>query len=204
METLIRMDIKAAFEAGYSYQEFKDLTDQLLAENRTTGPNQSETYIEYTRLNQRRMRRWDKTVKISDSLKEAIMRISEEQRWLIITEAWCGDGAQNIPFIQKLADLNPRVKTSYIMRDEYPEIMDEYLTNGARSIPKLIAFDKDFEKDFFTWGPRPEFLQNRLREYKIDPKGVSSKEFAEGTHLWYARDKNKSIDAEFLGLISNL
>ncbi len=204
METLANIDIKNAFESGYSYQEFKDLTDQLLAENRTTGPNQSETYIEYTRLNQRRMKRWDKTGKLSEAVQKAVSEIKVPQNWLVITEAWCGDGAQNIPFIQKLADLNPLIKTSYIMRDENPEIMDQYLTNGARSIPILVAFDESFEKEFFVWGPRPEFLQNRLREYKIDPKGVSSKEFSEGTHLWYARDKNQAIDAELLELISNL
>ncbi|HAH37620.1 MAG TPA: thioredoxin family protein, partial [Algoriphagus sp.] len=37
--------------------------------------------------------------------------------------------------------------------------------------------------------------------YKLDPQGLSSKEFTEGTHLWYARDKNQSLEKELMDRI---
>ncbi len=189
-------------EKAFDYEGYRTLMDELLAQNKTTGPNQSESYIEYTRMNQRRMKRWEKNAKISDKLETLAKEVDKPQTWLVLTEAWCGDAAQNIPFIQKVADLNPLIQTKFILRDENPEIMSDYLTNGGKSIPKVVALADDLEEELFTWGPRPEFLQNRLKEYKEDPKGVSSKEFSEGTHLWYARDKNNEIDQEFSDLIS--
>ena len=64
--------------------------------------------------------------------------VKENWIWLILTEAWCGDAAQNIPTIEKIARENDRIKTLYLLRDENLELMDKYLTGGARAIPKLI------------------------------------------------------------------
>ncbi|MFC3880641.1 thioredoxin family protein [Algoriphagus namhaensis] len=189
-------------ENAFTYSEYRALIDRLLLEKKTTGTNHSEAYLDYTAMNNRRMDRWDKTTKIPSELEELVAQIQEKQVWLIITEGWCGDAAQNIPFIQKLADLSDFVEVRYILRDENIEIMDQYLTNGGRSIPKLIALNEDLSEEFFTWGPRPEFLQERLRQYKLDPQGVSSADFATGTHLWYAKDKNRSLAKEFQTLIS--
>lgn len=190
-------------DQAYTYTSYRALIDQLLLENKTTGTDHSDGYLAYTALNNRRMDRWEKTAKVSPELQELIAQISEKQIWLIITEGWCGDASQSLPFIQKLADLNDNIKVRYILRDKNPEIMDRYLTNGARSIPMLIALNEELDQELFVWGPRPEFLQNRLREYKIDTKGLSSADFAEGTHLWYARDKNRSLGQEFQSLISS-
>ena len=59
--------------------------------------------------------------------------------WLIITEGWCGDAAQCIPTIEKIAAESKNIETHYVLRDENLDLIDEYLTNNARSIPKLIA-----------------------------------------------------------------
>ena len=127
--------------------------------------------------------------------------IQESQIWLIITEAWCGDGAQSIPYLAKLVELNPKIKLRIIMRDEYPEIMDAYLTNGARSIPKLVAFTEDLKVELFTWGPKPLYLMNRHKEYKHDSKGLSYSGFLEEIHLWYAKNKNQDLEVELFPLI---
>lgn len=186
-----------------TYKAYRELIDKLLAENKTTGQNHSEFYVDYTRMNVQRMSRWDKTAKVSPELMAAVEAVKEEQIWLIITEAWCGDAAQNIPYIIKLAELNPRIQVRLILRDEHPEVMDEYLTNGTRSIPKLVAMTADLTCELFTWGPRPASAHELMMEYKRDPKGLSFQEFSETLHLWYARNKNQELESELLPLIQS-
>ena len=188
-------------ENGFSYSEFVEFTEKLVEEKRTTGANQSEAYLDYTRMCLQGMNRWNKTAKVSAKMTHLMESIQESQIWLIITEAWCGDGAQSIPYLAKLAELNPKIKLRIIMRDEYPEIMDAYLTNGARSIPKLVAFTEDLKVELFTWGPKPLYLMNRHKEYKHDSKGLSYSGFLEEIHLWYAKNKNQDLEAELFPLI---
>lgn len=188
-------------ENGFSYSEFVEFTEKLVEEKRTTGANQSEAYLDYTRMCLQRMNRWNKTAKVSAKMTHLMESIQESQIWLIITEAWCGDGAQSIPYLANLAELNPKIKLRIIMRDEYPEIMDAYLTNGARSIPKLVAFTEDLKVELFTWGPKPLYLMNRHKEYKHDSKGLSYSGFLEEIHLWYAKNKNQDLEAELFPLI---
>ena len=201
MEFLSHPVTHEVIEKGLSYSEFVQFTQQLVEEKRTTGANQSEAYLDYTRMCLQRMNRWNKTSKVSAKMTQLMESIQEPQIWLVITEAWCGDGAQSIPYLAKLAELNPKIKLRIIMRDEYPEIMDAYLTNGARSIPKLVAFTEDLKVELFTWGPKPLYLMNRHKEYKHDSKGLSYSGFLEEIHLWYAKNKNQDLETELFPLI---
>jgi len=184
------------------YSEYREMIDQLLTESKTTGINHTESYIDYTKMNVQRMNRWDKTAKISSELEQIVTSISTPQVWLVITEAWCGDAAQTVPFMAKLADLNPLITFKLVLRDENPALMDAYLIEGARSIPVLIGLAEDLTKELFVWGPKPEFLKNRLKAYKLDPQNITAQEFSDGTHLWYARDKNKALAEELTPLIA--
>lgn len=188
---------------GLSYSEFRKLTERLVEESKTTGSNQSEAYLEYTRLNHQRMNRWDKTLKISTEMASLVHSITEPQVWIVITEAWCGDGAQSIPYLAKLASLNSLIDFRIIMRDEYPEVMDAYLTQGARSIPKLIAMTADLACELFTWGPKPHYLMARHKAYKHDSQGVSYQEYSAEVHLWYAKNKNRDLENELYPLIQS-
>src|SRR5690606_31098282 len=186
---------------SFTYSSYRSHIDELLKEEKTTGNNHSPDMINYTRMNVQRMNRWDKTVVINAELREKVEHLTTPQIWLVLTEAWCGDAAQNIPFIVKLSGHNPLIELRFILRDENPEIMDAYLTNGGRSIPKLIALEKDNLEELFTWGPRPQVLQQKYLAYRADSKGISQEEFINSIHLWYARDKNGNINAEFMALI---
>jgi hypothetical protein len=203
MEFLSHPVTQKVLDQAFSYPQFVEFTSQLVVENRTTGSNQSEAYLDYTRMCLQRMRRWDKTAKVSLEMEGLIRSIGEVQVWLMITEAWCGDGSQSIPYFAKLAELNPLIDLKIIMRDENPEIMDAYLTNEARSIPKLIAFTQDLKVELFTWGPKPEYLINRHKAYKHDSQGKPYKEFLEEIHLWYARNKNLDLETELFPLIQS-
>ncbi|MCS5489912.1 thioredoxin family protein [Algoriphagus limi] len=178
-----------------TYSQYRELVDALFSEGKTTGENQSEAYLEYTRMAIQRMNRWDKVAKVSPEMEERVKKLPP-QIWLVITEAWCGDAGQTIPYMNKLADLNPGIQLRLILRDENPDIIDAHLTNGARSIPKLIALSPGLNKEYFSWGPKPKYLIEKQRAFREDPKGKTSKEFTQEVHLWYARDKNQSLEQE--------
>ena len=186
-------------ETAYSYTDYVHLMEKVVAENRTTGPKQSEDYAYYTRLNLSRMQRLNKKIDILDELKEAIAQIQIPQTWFILTEAWCGDAAQNIPVLVAASIPNSLITVKLLLRDENPAIMDVYLTNGGRSIPKLISVDAEFN-ELFTWGPRPAGAQKMLAEYQANPTKPYM-EFAEDIQRWYIADKSESIQKELTEIL---
>jgi hypothetical protein len=190
-------------DGGFSYSEFVELTELLFRENRTTGANQSEEYLAYTRICLQRMIRWNKTSKVSEALEQLLLQVNQPQVWLVTTEAWCGDGAQSIPHLAKLADLNPLITIKIVLRDEHPDLMDAYLTNGNRSIPKLIAMTADLQQELFTWGPKPKYLLDLHAAFKQNSEGQSYSDFLEEVHLWYAKNKQKDLESEIYPLISS-
>ncbi len=179
-----------------SYEQYIDLVHQLLSEDKTTGPNQSEEMIAYTRLNVQRMRRLNKTIILDDLLVEKLSNLTKPWIWLVLTEAWCGDAAQNIPVLAKMAGQTANIKLHLLLRDEHPEIMEAYLTDGGRSIPKLICLTPDLT-EVGTWGPRPVAAQQIMAQYKTNP-GIDKKVFIEAVQEWYAKDKTKSMQQEFV------
>ncbi|MCB9504479.1 MAG: thioredoxin family protein [Deferribacteres bacterium] len=156
-------------------------------------------HAEFTKLNLQRTSRIRRTYKISPELKQAVASIEQEQVWLVITEPWCGDSAQILPYIEKSAQLNPKITLRILLRDENPKIMDQYLTNGTRSIPKFIAFDKNGE-ELFQWGPRPKEAEKLLAGLKAE--GLEKPQYLEKLHLWYGRNRGKAFEKELLHLIS--
>ncbi len=187
------------WDGAISYSEYRQLIEGLLKQKKTTGEDHSEKLIEYTQLNVQRMTKWDKISTVNNELKLAIEKITKKQNWLIITEAWCGDAAQNIPVINKMAELNKNIELRFVLRDENLDIMDNYLTNGGRSIPKLIILDESLN-ELDTWGPRPAPVQKLLAEFKRNPE-ASYEDFAIVVHTWYAKDRNTTIQKEFLNLL---
>jgi len=189
--------------AAHSYASYRRLIDDLLAEDKTTGPNQSADLTEYTRLNVQRMRRLDKTVHVLPELQTAIHNLHQPYVWLIITEGWCGDAAQIVPVLEAIAQASEgRISTRYVLRDEHPDLMDRYLTNGARSIPKLAVLHPDTLIEATHWGPRPAPAQTLLLDLKA--RGATHEEYAEQIHGWYARDKTLTTQLELLALVQTL
>jgi hypothetical protein len=191
--------MKEYIENSMTFAEYLKLIDELLAEGKTTGTNQSETMFNYGKLNRQRMRRLDKTVVLTRSLIEKANKNERPMIWLIITEGWCGDAALNIPVIEKIAAESPRVETRYVLRDANLELMDRYLTNNARSIPKLICLDAETLAELGTWGPRPESAMKYF--YEMKEQGIEKTQMMENLQRWYLLDKEKSIQAEFENLI---
>lgn len=193
--------MKEYIEKSMTYAEYIKLIDDLLLDGKTTGPNQSEAMYNYGKLNRQRIHRLEKTVKLNESTVEKVRKNQRKMIWLIITEGWCGDAAQNIPTIEKIAAESENIETRYLLRDENLELMDNYLTNNARSIPKLIAFDAETLEELGTWGPRPKAAMDYFFEMKT--QGLEKPQMMENIQRWYIADKEKSLQTEFENLLDN-
>jgi hypothetical protein len=201
MEVLENMVVgEAVMQRSLTYEKYYQLIKDLLAEGKTTGVEQKAAHVKHARLNFQRMKRVYRTTLIGDELKESISSIDRKQLWLVLSEGWCGDAAQNLPAIARMAEQNENIELRILLRDENPEVMDAYLTNGSKSIPKLIAFDDESKQELFTWGPRPAFFQNMVLHQKANPK-MSSEEFNEWLHREYTLDKSLKLQEEFLSLL---
>lgn len=188
---------------SFNYPEFTMLLENLMKEGKTTGNNQREEYLFYTRLNLQRMKRWDKTFSLRKDVLEKINTV-QPQDWWVITEGWCGDSAQNLPAIEKMARASAgKINLHIILRDENPQIMDQYLTNGtSRSIPIIVAFDQQGNQ-LFRWGPRPADAQALLMAWKSNPTSSTFEQFEKEMHTWYAKDKGNAVQDEILQLLQN-
>ncbi len=193
--------MKEYIKKSMCYAEYIKLIDDLLMDGKTTGPNQSEAMFNYGKLNRQRMHRLEKTIKLNDSVVEKAKGIQRKMIWLIITEGWCGDAAQNIPTIEKIAAENENIETRYVLRDENLALMDAYLTNNARSIPKLIALDAETWQKTGTWGPRPQIAMDYF--YELKTQGMEKPEIMEKIQRWYLSDKEQTIQKEFEILLEN-
>lgn len=178
-----------------SYEDYSKLLEEEMAQNRTTGPDQNEWLIEYARLNLVRMNRLDKTTVLVDELRQALDNLKKPQLWVVLTEGWCGDAAQIVPVIAKVAEYSHKIGLKLLLRDENPEVMDAYLTKGTRSIPKLIALEPEHLEELGSWGPRPKAAQDMVDNFKKSPGGRSKEEFTAMVHKWYAN--NKTLDTQY-------
>lgn len=194
-------------DKAWSYNDYRTKIDKLFAEGKTTGDNHSEAMMNYTKLNIFRMKRLDKTTRLTES---ALVQIQKENRkitWLVITEAWCGDAAQVIPVLNKLAEENKNIDLKMILRDEHPKVMDQFLTNGARSIPILIVLDAATLEVLNSWGPRPMEVQKMVIDAKVKAQSIIGggkelmDEVKKNAQLWYAKDKTKTIQEEILNIM---
>ena len=187
--------MKSYIEKAITFTEYVGLIDSLLAEGKTTGTNQSEAMFGYAKINRQRMYRLQKTVELTEGLQMAAISLKPKLLWLIITEGWCGDAAQNLPVIEKIAAESVNIETRYLLRDENLELMDRFLTDGARAIPKLIVMDAETLKVLGSWGARPNEAQEVFLEMKN--RGMEKALILENMQRWYNADKSQSIQVEF-------
>lgn len=187
-------------DQAMTYDEYRDLLDRLIKINQTTGIDQSEEMLHYAKMNLQRMQRIEKTT-ITPSLQQKMEQIKSKYTFLILTEGWCGDAAQILPVLGKLATFNENIQLLVLLRDENLDIMDAYLTNGGRSIPKIILLETETLKEITNWGPRPKEVQDLVLSLKKE--GKSHEESNLQLHTWYAKDKTKAIQIEFEALLDS-
>ncbi len=192
--------IKDSLQKAITYNEYRALVKNLLAEGKSTGPNQSDSLLNYSMLNDKRMNRLDKTSKLNEETISGIKKVQASQTWLVLTESWCGDAAQTLPVINKIAELNPNIDLKIVLRDENEALMDQFLTNGGRSIPKLIAIDSNNEV-LNSWGPRPSVATKMVNDYKSE-HGQLDADFKKDLQIWYNKDKGVNTQEDILSLLN--
>jgi hypothetical protein len=186
--------------ASMDWQSYIQLWQTLLAQGKTTGSNHSEAMVDYTRLNLQRSKRWMKSYTPSTTLIDAC-RASKAMIWLVLTEPWCGDAAHNIPPMVKMAEQNEGINLRFLLRDEHPDLMDHFLTDGGRGVPKLLALEPENLQILGTWGPRPKSFQAMVLAQKANPS-MPVLDFYEQLHTRYNKDRQQELEQEFLDNLS--
>lgn len=196
----LKQIIKEALYKSISYNEYRSLVEELANNGLSSGPELSESRIEFTKLNHKRMHRWDKTLKVSDDITSKMNGVSNKMIWLVITESWCGDAAHIIPPINKLAEANSNIHLRLVFRDENEALMNEFLTNGNKAIPMVIIIDENTKEVLSAYGPRPKTATKMVKDYKAQ-NGALTPEFKEELQRWYNKDKGQSTLIELFTLV---
>ena len=193
--------IKHSVEKSFDYPEYLELNERLAREGQTTG-EATEDRINFTKLNYSRITRQNKKINLTAEQEAIFKDLGAAQTWLVFLESWCADGAQTIPVLNKIAEASEKISLKIILRDEHPELMDNFLTNGTRSIPKLIILDEDLEV-MTTWGPRSAPATKMVTDYKKE-FGKIDADFKTKLQVWYNKDRGTSIIKELAEIVQEL
>lgn len=199
MEHIIHNSLASA----QSYKEYKEMVLSLIKQGKSTGAEQNESRYHFSKLNNQRMKRLDKQTKLSEDTLTKTQKIQKDFTWLVLTESWCGDAAQTLPVINKFAEANEKIDLKVVLRDENEDLMNQFLTNGSKSIPKLIVVENETKKVVGSWGPRSEKAAKMVQDYK-EKYGKIDDQFKMDLQNWYNADKGEHIERELLDLINDL
>jgi hypothetical protein len=171
-----------------------------IAKQRLENPsNQQEAdYQQYYELG---LQRIDRTLKKFVADEEQINELKSKHfdgKVLIISEAWCGDASATVPALVKFFEGHNEVRI--FLRDSDPSLIDQFLTDGTQSIPKVLILDKDFNVKN-SWGPRPKFGKELLMKFKADPENYPREQFYNDLQIYYAKNRGKDAIQEILELL---
>ena len=187
---------------SHPYLEYRKLVSDLLLQGKATGNEQSEDLTHYSTLNETRMNRLDKTVQITEQISQKLKSLKGDYIWLVISEGWCGDAAQILPVINKMAVETDRVELKIVYRDDNEEFMNMFLTNNSKSIPILVIIDQDTGSVINSWGPRPTGASKLIIDYK-KKFGAIDETAKTDLQMWYLHDKGLSIQNEIIDLLTD-
>jgi hypothetical protein len=200
MELFMRNSVEKALFNSCTYSEYKKTISDLLFEGKSTGKEQSEDLLQYSTLNEIRLKRLDKTINVPEEISEKLKSFENEYIWLVIAEGWCGDAAQILPVLNKMALESDNIDLRIVFRDSNEELMNHFLTNGARAIPKLLVIDKESGNVCSHWGPRPKGASDLIKNYK-EEFSIVDKEAKRQLQLWYLHDKGLSVQNEVVEIM---
>ncbi|MEL1246759.1 thioredoxin family protein [Flavobacterium helocola] len=195
--------IKQALENSFSFADYRKKVTSLIAEGKSTGHTQSEDLLKYSELNETRMNRLEKTIEVTPETKVKLQNLDKKYIWLVLSEGWCGDAAQIVPVIHKMADVTDKVELKIALRDDNDALMQHFLTNGGKAIPKLIVLDAETLEVVLDWGPRPHGAKQLILDYKA-AHGVVDEPAKIELQKWYLHDKGISIQNEIVEMHENI
>lgn len=197
-----RMISKERYYKGMTYAAYRARVAEEFGQGRVTGHEQTAARLEFTKLNMHRMDRWDRTFAPDPATMACIAGTEGRFHWLVLAEGWCGDAAQNLPVIARLAEASPDIDLRIMLRDENLDVMDRFLTNGGRAIPKLIVLDSDYNP-IDQWGPRPKEIQDEVAMNR-QSGALTKDEMDLRIHTWYAHDRGMALQKEIRDMMCRL
>jgi hypothetical protein len=200
---MMKNTIQQTLLNSFSYSEYRKKVTELIAEGKSTGHEQSNDLLHYSELNEARMNRLEKTIAIVDEVKAKLENLDKKYIWLVLAEGWCGDAAQVLPVIHKMAETTNKVELKIALRDDNDALMQHFLTNGGKAIPKLIVLDAETSEVIADWGPRPHGAKQLILEYKA-AHGVVDETAKIELQKWYLQDKGISIQHEIVEMHENI
>ena len=191
--------LQSALQNSLSYSEYRTFVSKLIGEGKSTGNEQSADLLHYSELNEVRMNRLEKTLKMDSEVLKTLQNLKSKQTWLVISEGWCGDAAQILPIIKLMAEASENIDLKIVLRDEHEDLINQFLTNGAKSIPKLLILDEKANL-INHWGPRPEGAKNLILDYKAK-HGIVDETAKIALQKWYLNDKGISTMKEIVAML---
>ncbi|MDI9309833.1 MAG: thioredoxin family protein [Limnohabitans sp.] len=196
----MKAEIAKGLLNAVSYPDYRKKVSDLLAQDLSSGNEQTEDLLAYSKLNETRMNRLDKTIVVPDEIATSLKSLKHNYTWLVLAEGWCGDAAQIVPVLFKMASVTDKIDLKIVFRDENDDLMNVFLTNGARAIPKVIILDNEHNEFKSVWGPRPEGAANLIKSYKAQ-YGVVDQTAKTELQLWYLHDKGLSMMNELVSIM---
>lgn len=199
----MKTEIAQGLLNSHSYIEYRKIISDLLLQGKSSGNEQSDDLLNYSKLNQTRMNRLEKTLEVPDEVVKQLKYLNKSYTWLVLTEGWCGDAAQISPILFKMASVTDKIELRFVFRDENNGLMNCFLTNGSRSIPKVIVLENEHNDLKASWGPRPEGATHLIQSYKKQ-YGVVDETAKTELQMWYLHDKGLSTMKELTDLMVHL
>lgn len=180
-----------------SLEDYLEFFEKVSTKEIVESPYDEEAFYLYTQANFKRSAKIRTKIDINKKLYNELNNGTEKWTWILITEPWCGDASFTQPVIEALS-MAGDIELKIALRDKEEEIMNSYLTNGGKSIPKLIVLDENLD-EVFDWGPRPAELQKKIQD--LLKNGGSSDEKLKLAHQWYRKYGNEAVQQDLLALI---
>ena len=192
--------ITESLKKSFNYLQYRELVSESL--ERETFMVEGVDALPYVKMNDQRMKRLDKTIQLSEENAAFLKEFDTKVLWLVISEGWCGDAAHALPVLNILAESSDAIELKIVFRDENEELMNQFLTNGGKSIPKLIMLNPETFEVIADWGPRPAGAVQLMIDLK-EKFGSITEEVKEELQKWYNNDKTISTQNEIVQILKN-
>lgn len=200
----MRNSIAKALFKSHPYSEYRKLVTDLLKIEKSTGNEQSKELTYCTLLNETRMNHIEEAFELSDKAIEILKSLKKEYIWLVIAESWSDDCAELLPVLHSIAAASEaKIDLKIVFRHENEELMQFFLTNKAKAIPKLIVIESATGDALAHWGPRPKGAADIFDAYQKNNKPFDEI-FKQEMQSWYLHDKGKTTEGEIIDMMLDL
>lgn len=186
--------MKEYWDRSITFSEYLNVAELRLQQ---TDP--ANEYHHYYELGLQRMHRTMSKFLVNEDELEVLKKKDFRGKILIISEPWCGDASTTVPVLSEFfaaADVPVKI----FLRDDDPELINRFLTNGSQSIPKVLIVDEDFSVKN-SWGPRTEHGTELLHKHKESPEVYPKDQFYNDLQVYYAKNRGKDAVTEVLSLL---